>query len=207
MRDKLDYSFQDLGEQQVKNIARPVRVYALRSEGVGGLPTTSGSSVVSTSPPLAAPRLSIVVLPFASLSDNREQQYFADGITEDLTTDLSRIAGMFVISRNTAFTYKDKRVDTRQIGQELGVRYILEGSVRRSGNQVRINVQLIDAGSDAHLWAERFDRETRRSVFPAGRDHLPDRGRAEPRAGWHGDRPPVRASRRAGSYPPRARRQ
>src|SRR5271155_6140876 len=94
-----------------------------------------------------APRLSIVVLPFANLSNDPEQGYFADGITEDLTTDLSRLPDMFVISRNTAFTYKDKRVDTKQIGRELGVRYALEGSVRRSGNQVRVNAQLIDAAT------------------------------------------------------------
>ena len=107
-----------------------------------------------------APRLSIVVLPFANLSDDREQQYFADGITEDVATDLSRIVGMFVISRSTAFTYKDKPVDAKQIGRELGVRYVLEGSVRRSGNRVRVNAQLIDAETDAHLWAERFDGDT-----------------------------------------------
>jgi adenylate cyclase len=107
------------------------------------------------------PRLSIVVLPFTNLSDDREQQYFADGITEDLTADLSRIPGMFVISCNTAFTYKARPVDTRQIGRELGVRYVLEGSVRRSDNRIRINAQLIDAETDAHLWAERFDRDTK----------------------------------------------
>ena len=106
-----------------------------------------------------APRLSIVVLPFANLSNDPEQQYFADGITEDLTTDLSRIADMFVISRNSAFTYKDKPVNAKQIGRELGVRYVLEGSVQRSGNQLRVNAQLIDAETDAHLWAERFDRD------------------------------------------------
>ena len=105
-------------------------------------------------------RLSIVVLPFTNLSDDRGQQYFADGITEDVTTDLSRIPGMFVISRNTAFTYKDRRVDTKQIGRELGVRYVLEGSVRRSGNRVRVSSQLIDATNDAHLWADRFDCDT-----------------------------------------------
>jgi adenylate cyclase len=104
-----------------------------------------------------APHLSIVVLPFANLSNDPEQQYFADGITEDVTTDLSRLPGMLVISRNTAFTYQGKRVDTKQIGRELGVRYVLEGSVRRLGSQIRVNVQLIDAETDAHLWAERFD--------------------------------------------------
>jgi adenylate cyclase len=107
-----------------------------------------------------APRLSIVVLPFANLSDDREQQYFADGITEDVATDLSRIVGMFVISRSTAFTYKDKPVDAKQIGRELGVRYVLEGGVRRSSDRVRVNAQLIDAETDAHLWAERFDGDT-----------------------------------------------
>ncbi len=105
-----------------------------------------------------APRLSIVVLPFANLSDDREQQYFADGITEDLTTDLSRLSHMLVISRNTAFAYRTKPVDTKQIGHELGIRYVLEGSVQRSGNEVRVSAQLIDAATDTHLWAERFDR-------------------------------------------------
>jgi len=157
IRDKLDFAFEDLGEQSVKNIARPVRVYALRPEGQAGSPIATAASESSSSPPSNAPRLSIVVLPFTNLSDDREQQYFADGITEDLTTDLSRIAGMLVISRNTAFTYQGKRVDTKQIGHELAVRYVLEGSVRRSGNQVRVNAQLIDADTDAHLWAERFN--------------------------------------------------
>jgi adenylate cyclase len=158
--DRLPYAFADMGEQTVKNIARPVRAYAWRPEGIAGSPTTSEPSATSGSPPATAPRLSIVVLPFTNLSDDREQQYFADGITEDLTTDLSRIAHMFVISRNTAFTYRNKPVDTRQIGRELGVRYVLEGSVRRSGNQLRINAQLIDAAADAHLWAERLNGDT-----------------------------------------------
>jgi TolB-like protein len=109
----------------------------------------------------ARPRLSIVVLPFANLSDDGEQQYFADGITDDLTTDLSQIANMLVISRNTAFTYRNKPVDTKQIGRELGVRYVLEGSVQRSGGQIRVNIQLIDAETDAHLWAEAFERNAR----------------------------------------------
>jgi TolB-like protein/DNA-binding winged helix-turn-helix (wHTH) protein/Tfp pilus assembly protein PilF len=106
-----------------------------------------------------APRLSIVVLPFANLGNDPEQQYFADGITDDVTTDLSRISGSFVIARYTAFTYKDKPVDVKQIGRELGVRYVIEGSVRRSGNQVQVNVQLIDAETGAHLWADRFDTD------------------------------------------------
>src|SRR4029077_20688314 len=105
-----------------------------------------------------SPRLSIVVLPFANLGGGPKQQYFADALTDDLTTDLSRIADMLVISRNTAFTYRDKPADTRQIGRELRVRYALEGSVRRLGNHIRINAQLVDAETDTHLWAERFDR-------------------------------------------------
>jgi TolB-like protein len=110
----------------------------------------------ATEPPIA-PRLSIIVLPFVNLSNDPQQQYFADGITGDLTTDMSRIPDMLVISRNTAFTYRDKPVDTKQIGRELGVRYVLEGEVQRSGNRVRVTAQLIDAATDAHLWAERFD--------------------------------------------------
>jgi TolB-like protein/class 3 adenylate cyclase/Tfp pilus assembly protein PilF len=157
VRDRLDFAFEDLGERQVKNIARPVRVYAARPEPPRVL-TAAGA--VATPQTAAAPRLSIVVLPFTNLSDDQEQQYFADGIAEDLTTDLGRIAGMFVISRNTAFTYRKKPVVTKQIGRELGVRYVLQGSVRRSGNQVRVNAQLIDAETDAQLWAERFDGDT-----------------------------------------------
>jgi adenylate cyclase len=106
-----------------------------------------------------APRLSIVVLPFANLSDDPQQEYFADGVTDDLTTDIARIEGSLVIARNTAFTYKGKPVDAKQLGRELGVRYVLEGSVQRSGNQVRVNAQLIDAETGGHLWAERFDRD------------------------------------------------
>jgi adenylate cyclase len=160
VRDKLSYAFEDLGEQSVKNIARSVRVYALRSEAVADLPASSVPPAPPITRPAVVPRLSIVVLPFANLSNDPEQQYFADGISEDLTTDLSRIADMFVISRNTAFTYQGKRVDTKRIGRELCVRYVLEGSVRRLGNQIRINAQLIDAETDAHLWAERFDGNT-----------------------------------------------
>ena len=158
IRDKLPYAFEDRGEQSVKNIARPVRFYALRPAAIADLPAGSprtGSLSHST----VAPRLSIVVLPFANLSNDPQQQYFADGITEDLTTDLSRLADMLVISRNTAFTYRNKPMDTKQIGRELGVRYVLEGSVRRSSSQVRVNAQLIDAKTDAHLWADRFDSD------------------------------------------------
>ena len=126
-----------------------------RSSGRSHDPMDQGVRDGATS---AAPRLSIVVLPFISLSDDREQQYFADGITEDLTTDLSRLAGYSIISRNTAFTYRDRPSDTKQIGRELGVRYVLEGSVQRSGNRVRVSAQLIDAETDTHLWVDRLDR-------------------------------------------------
>jgi TolB-like protein len=159
IRDKLPYAFEDRGEQSVRNIARPVRVYALRPEAVAALQTSNVPPATSIPQRAVAPRLSIVVLPFTNLSNDPEQEYFADGITEDLTTDLSRITGSFVIARSTAFTYKGKPIDAKQIGRELGVRYLLEGSVRRSGQQVRVNAQLLDAETGAHLWAERFDRE------------------------------------------------
>jgi adenylate cyclase len=208
IRDKLPYVFEDRGDHQVKNIARPVRVYALSpaaiaatdlaappqgkktrvgigigfaaaicvvAAGTGGwwlwgrahapdrvaaaAGATSGSNAGGLTP--SVPRLSIVVLPFDNLSRDPDQDYFADGITEDLTTDLSRIAGSFVIARNTAFTFKGKSVDAKQLGHDLGVHYVLEGSVRRSGEQVQVNVQLIDAESGAHVWADRFDTDRR----------------------------------------------
>ena len=195
IRDKLPYAFEDRGEQQVKNIARPVRVYAITPAAIaetelaqapaGGsawrygivavalailivaagagwwLWSTPHETAIARPAPVqaAAPRLSIVVLPFENLSHDPDQDYFADGITEDLTTDLSRIAGSFVIARNTAFTYKGIAVDVKQLGRDLGVRYVLEGSVRRLGNQVQVNVQLIDAASGAHVWADRFEAD------------------------------------------------
>jgi adenylate cyclase len=119
------------------------------------------------------PRLSIVVLPFANLSNDPEQEYFADGITDDLTTDLSRIPDALVIARSTAFTYKGKSVDAKQIGRELGVRYLLDGSVRRTADQVRVNVQLIDAEGGVQLWADRFD--TDRANLPAAQDEITGR--------------------------------
>ena len=167
IRDKLSYPFEDIGHQSVKNIARPLHAFALRPDTIAALPVLEIATATPSSEPATraiiekrAPRLSIVVLPFANLSDSREQQYLADAITDDVTTDLSRIPDLVVISRNTAFTYRDKPVDTRQLGRELNVRYVLEGSVRRSGNRIRVNTQLIDAEGDAHLWAERFDHAT-----------------------------------------------
>ena len=170
IRDKLPYPFEDGGEQRVKNIARPVRIYALRPKAVADLPASMLSPAMSIPQPVIAPRLSIVVLPLTNLSDDREQEYFADGITDDLTTDLSRISGSFVIARNTAFTYKGKPVDVKQVGRELGVRYVLEGSVRRTGHQVRVNAQLVDAETGAHLWADRFD--TNRVNLPEAQDAI-----------------------------------
>ena len=145
VRDKVAQNFVDRGEQSLKNIARPIRVYALaRADAAPGKP--------------GPPHLSIVVLPFTNIGGDPEQDYFVDGVTESLTTDLSRIAGSFVIARNTAFTYKGKPNDVKQIGRELNVRYVLEGSVQRGGNRMRVNVQLIDAETGNHLWAERFDK-------------------------------------------------
>jgi len=154
VRDKLKEEFADLGNKELRNIARPVRAYALQ---IGGRSATSASPS-TTKAKAGPPRLSIVVLPFANLSGEEEQDYFVDGVTESLTTDLSRISGAFVIARNTAFAYKGKPADARQIGRELGVRYVLEGSVQRGGHRMRVNVQLIDAETGAHLWAERFDK-------------------------------------------------
>jgi TolB-like protein/Flp pilus assembly protein TadD len=152
VRGKVAVDFADIGERRLKNIAEPVRVYVIASA------TVTVSAPAATASPNRAPRLSIVVLPFANLSRDPEQDYFVDGITESLTTDLSRISGAFVIARNTAFTYKGKPVDVRQIGRELGVRYVMEGSVQSGRDRIRINAQLVDTGTGAHLWAERFDK-------------------------------------------------
>jgi TolB-like protein/Tfp pilus assembly protein PilF len=149
VRGRLDAEFVDLGEKTLKNIARPVRVYALAPSGgrAAAAPVRSGP-----------PRLSIVVLPFVNIGGDPEQEYFVDGVTESLTTDHSRMSGAVVIGRNTAFTYKGKAVDLKKIGRELNVRYVLEGSVQRGGDRIRVNVQLIDAETGNHLWAERFEK-------------------------------------------------
>ncbi len=152
VKGRLNLAVNDLGPTQLKNIAEPIRVYALDV----GEPAQAKAAPAPEKP--TAPRLSIVVLPFANIGADPEQEYFVDGVTESLTTDLSRIGGSFVIGRNTAFTYKGKAVDLKQIGRELNVRYVLEGSVQRGGNRMRVNVQLIDVESGSHLWAERFER-------------------------------------------------
>src|SRR5450755_2880525 len=155
VQGKVGVEFADLGEQNLKNIARPVRAYAVVREGSSSpAKPAEGARPGSPSPP----RLSIVVLPFANIGGDPEQEYFVDGVTESLTTDLSRISGSFVIGRHTAFSYKGKAIDLKQIGRELNVRYVLEGSVQRSGNRLRMNVHLVDAETANHLWAERFDK-------------------------------------------------
>ncbi|HWZ66690.1 MAG TPA: adenylate/guanylate cyclase domain-containing protein [Stellaceae bacterium] len=147
---KVDVAFDDLGEQSLKNIARPLRVYRVR---LGEVPATDTPAAA-----LALPdKPSIAVLPFQNMSGDPEQEYFADGMVEEIITALSRIRWLFVIARNSTFTYKGRAVDVKQVGRELGVRYVLEGSVRKGGNRVRITAQLIDATNGAHLWADRFD--------------------------------------------------
>jgi TolB-like protein/class 3 adenylate cyclase len=170
VRDRLPFVFEDLGEHRVKNIARPVRVYRVRPEGpfpsslLPGLDPeitgegSAGIARVGAAEPLPLPdKPSIAVLPFANMSGDPEQEYFVDGMVEEIITALSRIGWLFVIARNSTFTYKGRPVDVKQVGQELGVRYVLEGSVRKAGQRVRITGQLIDALAGTHLWADRFD--------------------------------------------------
>jgi len=145
IRGKLPIDVSDMGEHQLKNIAQPVRVYSVW---------------LDDAPPLALPdKPSIAVLPFENLSGDPKQEYFADGVSEDIITELSRFSDLFVIARNSSFKYKGKAVDVRQVGRELGVRYALEGSIRRGGDRVRISAQLVDSATGAHRWAERYDRE------------------------------------------------
>jgi adenylate cyclase len=150
VRRKLDLAFEDLGERALKNIAAPVRVYRVR---LSGGPAGAAQALQRPAKP------SIIVLPFTNMSGDPEQEFFADGLTEDILTDLSRFHGLLVISRNTSFKYKGMAVDVRKVAQELGVQYVVEGSVRKAGKRVRVTVQLIDAESDRHLWAERYDRD------------------------------------------------
>jgi adenylate cyclase len=152
---KLDLMFEDLGEQSLKNIARSVRVYRVR---LTEAQNTSESTGIDGARVLPLPdKPSIAVLPFANMSGDPEQEYFADGMVEEIITALSRIRWLFVIARNSTFTYKGQAVDVKQVGRELGVRYVLEGSVRKAGKRVRITGQLIDALTGTHLWADRFD--------------------------------------------------
>src|SRR5437016_3723611 len=147
VRDKVDFGFEDLGEQQVKNIARPVRVYRIPL-----------AETARTRAPLPLPdKPSLAVLPFQNMTGDAEQDYFVDGIVEEITTAISRLPWLFVIARNSSFTYKGRAVDVKQVARELGVRYVLEGSVRKAGKRVRITGQQIDTASGAHIWADRFD--------------------------------------------------
>jgi TolB-like protein len=158
VKGRLDLAVSDLGHKELKNIAEPIRVYSLEV----GKPSQAKPAQAKPAPTparakFAPPRLSIVVLPFANIGGDPDQEHFVDGVTESLTTDLSRMRSAVVIARNTAFTYKGKPRDVKTIGRELNVRYVLEGSVQRGGNRLRVNVQLIDAEDGSHLWAERFD--------------------------------------------------
>jgi adenylate cyclase len=149
VQGRLDCDFEDLGDHSLKNIARPVRVYRVHTER-GARPVAASALVLPDKPSLA-------VLPFQNMSGDPEQEYFADGMVEEIIRALSRIRWLFVIARNSTFTYKGRTVDVKEVGRELGVRYVLEGSVRKAGQRVRITAQLIDAANGAHLWAEHFD--------------------------------------------------
>jgi adenylate cyclase len=158
VRDKLGFAFEDMGEQQVKNITRPVRAHRMllgeehRSSEPAPDPRTAASLTSPDKP-------SVVVLPFANMSNDPEQEFFADGIAEDVITALSRYSSLFVIARNSSFTYKGHAVDVKQVGRELGVRYVLEGSLRKAGNRIRVTAQLVEAEAGKHVWAEHYDRD------------------------------------------------
>src|SRR6202049_3064178 len=154
VRDKLDFAFEDAGEQRVKNIARPLRVYHVRLGKVAGEATSVAQ------PPLALPdKPSLAVLPFTNMSGDPEQEFVSDGIAEDVISALSHYPSLFVIARHSTFTYKGRAVEIKQVGRELGVRYVLEGSMRKAGNRIRVTAQLIEAETGNHVWAERYDRD------------------------------------------------
>ena len=153
--NRIDARFQDGGEVSVKNIDRPIRVWKWHPGKMDAAVSRSHATDLTPSVETS----SIAVLPFANMSGDPEQEYFSDGISEDVITDLSKIAGLMVIARNSSFTYKGRSVDIREIGRDLGVRSVLEGSIRRAGSRVRITAQLIDAANGAHLWADRYDRD------------------------------------------------
>jgi adenylate cyclase len=159
VRDRLPFVFQDLGEQQVKNIARAVRVYRVSVAGTYSptLPSPAGGGGLERGSLSLPDKPSLAVLPFQNMTGDTEQDYFVDGVVEEITTAISRLPWLFVIARNSSFTYKGRAVDVKQAARELGVRYVLEGSVRKAGNRVRITGQLIDTATGAHIWADRFD--------------------------------------------------
>jgi TolB-like protein/thioredoxin-like negative regulator of GroEL len=150
IRGRIDLAYQDIGEQQLKNIARPVRAYRVRLDSIA--PTAALALALPDKP-------SIAVLPFQNMSDDLEQEYFSDGITEDIITELSRFRSLFVVARNSSFSLRGNTVDVTEVGRRLGVRYVVEGSVRKAGNRVRVTIQLLEAASGNHLWGERYDRE------------------------------------------------
>jgi adenylate cyclase len=155
VRDRMAVEFDDKGEIALKNIARPVQVFAL-----GGAKDAAAKSLPGPTPALALPdKPSIAVLPFKNISGDPEQEYFADGMVEDIIIALSRYPSLFVIARNSSFSFKGREVDVKQVGRELGVRYVLEGSLRKSGNRVRVTAQLVEAETGNHVWAERYDRD------------------------------------------------
>jgi adenylate cyclase len=157
IRGKIDLAFDDMGPQSLKNIAEPMRAWRLQIDKKS--PSTTPNKTVAAQPLAVPDKPSIAVLPFQNMSGDPEQEYFADGIVEDIITTLSRVKWFFVIARNSSFTYKGKHVDIRQVGRELGVRYVLEGSIRKSGNRVRITGQLIEAATGNHVWADKFEGE------------------------------------------------
>jgi len=155
--ERLPYSFEDIGEQSLKNIARPVHVYRIPLGAEPKSAATKASEAVPQSPLPLPNKPSIAVLPFQNMSGDPEQEYFADGMVDEIITALSRIRWLFVIARNSSFMFRGQAIDVKQVGRELGVRYVLEGSVRKAGQRVRITGQLIDAVTGTHLWADRFD--------------------------------------------------
>ena len=165
IRGRLDIELDDLGRKELKNIAKPVHTFRLRLRGAGvagaaaAAPVAGASESAAAAEPALPDKPSIAVLPFDNMSTDPEQEYFSDGITEDIITDLSKLSALFVIARNSAFAYKGKSVNVQDAGRELGVRYVLEGSVRKAANRVRITAQLIDASTGGHLWADRYDRD------------------------------------------------
>jgi adenylate cyclase len=161
VRDKLGFAFEDMGEQRVKNIVRPIRVHRIRLAEEAGVPAALPlHPAMAPLPALPLPdKPSVAVLPFTNMSGDPEQEFVSDGIAEDVIAALSRYPSLFVIARNSCFTYKGRAVDVKQVGRELGVRYVLEGSVRKAGNRIRVTTQLIDAETGNHVWAERYDRD------------------------------------------------
>ncbi|MEE9479700.1 MAG: adenylate/guanylate cyclase domain-containing protein, partial [Kiloniellales bacterium] len=156
VKGKIDTAFEDLGEKEVKNIAEPVQVYRVSLS----LPETAALKTGKTAPTLALPdKPSIAVLPFDNMSGDPDQAYFSDGMTEDIITELARFRSLFVIARNSSFAFRDRTTDVAEIGRQLGVQYVVEGSVRKAGNRVRVTAQLIDAATANHIWAERYDRD------------------------------------------------